>query len=263
MEEIAAARKNCPVQVFATDIDEEALKFARLGVYPESIVADVEAGPPGEVLRPKGPGLSGQRSAAQVGGLRRAEPDYRSAVFQDGPHQLPQSADLPGRRYAGQADAAVQFRVESRRVSLSGQIGGDRRPQRPVRRGLEEGPALPPPCAGPPDRPGFADFAGPEESDPDRAAGRAQAAGGRLYGRDPAGPVEPLFRQRRVGGPEGADSSVPRPNRQVSQHADGRAQPEPAGHRQAGAVAETAVGHAQGDRGRQDGRAGERSGHAG
>ena len=43
MEEVAAARKNCAVQVFATDIDEEALKFARLGVYPESIVADVEA----------------------------------------------------------------------------------------------------------------------------------------------------------------------------------------------------------------------------
>ena len=41
-EEIAAAGKNCDVQVFATDIDEEALKFARLGIYPESIVADVE-----------------------------------------------------------------------------------------------------------------------------------------------------------------------------------------------------------------------------
>ena len=42
MEEVAAARKNCPLQVFATDIDEEALEFARQGIYPESIVADVE-----------------------------------------------------------------------------------------------------------------------------------------------------------------------------------------------------------------------------
>ncbi len=41
IEEIAAARKNCPVQVFATDIDEEALEFARLGIYPESIAVDV------------------------------------------------------------------------------------------------------------------------------------------------------------------------------------------------------------------------------
>ena len=43
MEEIAAAHKNCAVQVFATDIDEEALKFARLGVYPVSIATDLEA----------------------------------------------------------------------------------------------------------------------------------------------------------------------------------------------------------------------------
>ncbi len=43
MEEVAAANKHCAIQVFATDIDEEALKFGRLGIYPESIVADVEA----------------------------------------------------------------------------------------------------------------------------------------------------------------------------------------------------------------------------
>jgi two-component system CheB/CheR fusion protein len=42
-EEVSAAHKNCPVQVFATDIDEEALEFARLGIYPESIHQDVSA----------------------------------------------------------------------------------------------------------------------------------------------------------------------------------------------------------------------------
>jgi len=41
MEELTAARKNCPVQVFATDIDEDALEFARRGIYPESIAVDV------------------------------------------------------------------------------------------------------------------------------------------------------------------------------------------------------------------------------
>ena len=34
MEEMAAARKHCPVQVFATDIDEEALELARTGHLP-------------------------------------------------------------------------------------------------------------------------------------------------------------------------------------------------------------------------------------
>jgi PAS domain S-box-containing protein len=41
MEEMMAARKTCPLQVFATDIDEEALEFGRQGIYPESIAADV------------------------------------------------------------------------------------------------------------------------------------------------------------------------------------------------------------------------------
>jgi two-component system CheB/CheR fusion protein len=41
MEEVATVRKNCPVHVFATDIDEEELEFARQGVYPESIAEDV------------------------------------------------------------------------------------------------------------------------------------------------------------------------------------------------------------------------------
>jgi len=41
MEEVTAAGKNCPVQIYATDLDAEALEFARQGVYPETIAADV------------------------------------------------------------------------------------------------------------------------------------------------------------------------------------------------------------------------------
>jgi two-component system CheB/CheR fusion protein len=41
-EEMAAARKNLPLQVFATDIDEEALQVARQGFYPDSIMADMD-----------------------------------------------------------------------------------------------------------------------------------------------------------------------------------------------------------------------------
>ena len=35
--------KTVPVQLFATDIDERAIAFARAGLYPESITADVSA----------------------------------------------------------------------------------------------------------------------------------------------------------------------------------------------------------------------------
>jgi two-component system, chemotaxis family, CheB/CheR fusion protein len=42
LEELDAAEKNCPLQVFATDVDSESLKFAREGTYPRSIAADVD-----------------------------------------------------------------------------------------------------------------------------------------------------------------------------------------------------------------------------
>ncbi|HEY2987085.1 MAG TPA: CheR family methyltransferase, partial [Candidatus Binatia bacterium] len=41
MEESARSRKRSPLQVFASDIDHDALKYAREGIYPESISADV------------------------------------------------------------------------------------------------------------------------------------------------------------------------------------------------------------------------------
>jgi two-component system CheB/CheR fusion protein len=41
LEELRAIQKGCPLQVFASDIDEEALAVARAGIYPMSIGADI------------------------------------------------------------------------------------------------------------------------------------------------------------------------------------------------------------------------------
>ena len=41
LEEIAAVRRNIQLQVFASDVDEDAVAHAREGLYPESIAADV------------------------------------------------------------------------------------------------------------------------------------------------------------------------------------------------------------------------------
>ncbi|HTU23562.1 MAG TPA: PAS domain S-box protein [Gemmataceae bacterium] len=40
-EQLAAVHKGCRVQIFATDVDEDALETARHGLYPDSISADV------------------------------------------------------------------------------------------------------------------------------------------------------------------------------------------------------------------------------
>lgn len=41
LEHLAAAQKSCQIQIFATDVDENALEVARQGIYPESIATDV------------------------------------------------------------------------------------------------------------------------------------------------------------------------------------------------------------------------------
>ncbi|HTU27142.1 MAG TPA: chemotaxis protein CheB [Pirellulales bacterium] len=43
LEELAEAKKTCPLQIFASDIDREALDLARSGLYPANIEADVSA----------------------------------------------------------------------------------------------------------------------------------------------------------------------------------------------------------------------------
>ena len=41
LEHLSTAKKHCPLQIFATDIDEGALETARAGLYPESISTNV------------------------------------------------------------------------------------------------------------------------------------------------------------------------------------------------------------------------------
>ena len=41
LEEIAAAKRNIKLQVFASDVEEDCVRFARNGWYPASIEADV------------------------------------------------------------------------------------------------------------------------------------------------------------------------------------------------------------------------------
>lgn len=43
LERLQADKKHCPVQVFASDTNDSSLKFARAGVYPEGIAAQVSA----------------------------------------------------------------------------------------------------------------------------------------------------------------------------------------------------------------------------
>jgi two-component system CheB/CheR fusion protein len=41
IERVTATGKACPIQIFATDVDETALEVARRGIYPDALVADL------------------------------------------------------------------------------------------------------------------------------------------------------------------------------------------------------------------------------
>lgn len=41
LEQCKAADKQCPIQVFATDLDESALAIGRIGIYPANLVAEI------------------------------------------------------------------------------------------------------------------------------------------------------------------------------------------------------------------------------
>ncbi len=69
MEEMEAAHVNRIVNVFATDIDEDALQLARQGLYPASIAADVE------------PGRLAKFFLAKVQGFQIREPLRGAVVF--------------------------------------------------------------------------------------------------------------------------------------------------------------------------------------
>jgi len=72
-EELETAQKHCDLQIFATDIDDEALQIARTGIYPESIVTDVGMDRLSRFFARKDGGVSGHRIAPRFGRFCGAE----------------------------------------------------------------------------------------------------------------------------------------------------------------------------------------------
>ena len=185
--------------MFATDIDEEALKAARLGIYPESIVSDVEANRLAKFFVRKDLGYqisdALRKSVVFAGQNLIADPPfskmdliscrnlliYLDAEVQTRLMPLFNFALNPGGylflgKSEGIGGCNNLFDIVSKKARLYRRLA----PARPI--------AL--------DTPIFSGRRNPILTGPPATL---QADDGCPCGRDSAGPVEPLFRQRRVG----------------------------------------------------------------
>ena len=115
-------KRNIKLQVFASDVDADAVASAREGLYPGIDRGGRVAGAARPLLHEGRSRLPGAAGAARGGGLHGAGRAGRSAVLAARPGLLPQSADLSAPRGAGEGHLAVPFRAARGRHSAARQL---------------------------------------------------------------------------------------------------------------------------------------------
>ena len=143
-EAIAAAKRGIRLQVFASDVDADAVATARDGLYPETIEADVSPDRLARFFTREDDGYRVSPELRAVGGVHGAGRAGRSAVLPPRYGLVPQPADLSAARSAGEGRRAVPFRAARGRRPAARQLRDRRRRRRPLRGDLQGGAALSP-----------------------------------------------------------------------------------------------------------------------
>ena len=119
-------------QIFATDIDGDAVAAARSGVYPESIAAHVSPGHLKKFFVHKDHSyrIIQKIRESVVFAVQNLIGD--APLFPAGRDQLPQPSHLPGARCSEEGHRAVPFRPAGRRVSDPGQFRNHRASPEPL-----------------------------------------------------------------------------------------------------------------------------------
>ena len=178
------AKRPLSVQIFATDLDHEAIEAARAGVYPEGIARRCASATAGAASSPR----SGRRY--------RVKKDIREMVIFAAQNVLkdPPFTKLDllvcrnlliylQRRGPGTGALALPLRPQARRPALPRHRREHRRPERPLRRGRQE-----------------------MEDLHAQRAGRSRAAAGAVPGGLPRREAGPSAAARRPAAPPGCSS---------------------------------------------------------
>ena len=90
-EEIAAAKSDVKLQIFASDVDPDAVASAREGLYPETIEADVSPARLARFFTKEDQHYRVSPALRAIGGVRGSGRAGRSAVLAPRPGVVPQS----------------------------------------------------------------------------------------------------------------------------------------------------------------------------
>ncbi len=115
------------LQLYATDLDRDAVDKARQGSFPLNIAADVSPERLQAVFRRGRARLPRRQGDSRDGHLRPAEPHHGSAFHQAGHPVLPQPGHLPQAGIAAEIFPAVPLQHESARCAVPQQRGKHRR----------------------------------------------------------------------------------------------------------------------------------------
>ncbi len=148
LTEYARTLDTAPVlQIFATDLDDAAIRAAREGFYPAAIESDV-SGAAAALLRARARWLPRAAGVARKRAVRGPRPAQGFALLAARPHFLPESAHLPEPRGAASGARHLPLRLVARQAAVPGlrRIGGRRR--HPVLRDRQAAPPVRPPELG-------------------------------------------------------------------------------------------------------------------
>ena len=141
-EQITAAKRNIKLQVFASDVDPDAVAQRPRGPLPGNDRGGRVAGTTCPLLLEGRSQLQGIARAARGGGLHGTGCAGRSAILAPRPGFMPESSDLFAPRGTGEGHLAFPFRAARGRHSSSRQLGDGRQRRRPLRGDLQAGAAL-------------------------------------------------------------------------------------------------------------------------
>ena len=124
LEALGDRTKSTPIQIFGTDISDQAIEYARIGIYPESGLSNVSK----ERLhrffaRSNEHHYQVSTTVRETCVFARHDLDQRSAILPIGPDQLPQCSDLSGIGPPEAGPHHLSICAEERGFSDARQIG--------------------------------------------------------------------------------------------------------------------------------------------